>query len=502
MKRILLLVVSLFTLAPVSAQTGLTQEQKTEDFEFLFQILQENYPHFESTKESFGGDWLGRKEEFREMIRDTRSDKSFMETLFWDVVFPLTDATAKGVEVSSFGDVHKFYRESALKDPKLKTWQDEIASVEGSYDQWKGVLNQNDEPPAYDPRRNISTHTFGNGRFGVLTIYSMERTARDARHLLRSLEALKNCQYLLIDVATVRSASREYWIDNLFAYLTAKPLTHVIYHAVPQTELAERFYTQPRVDFAYAEKLPALTANVTRQTHTLIADTITVIPKGELGFKGKIWLRVGDVNFGGAEEMIQFAQATGLATVGGIRTGGGISLAPIPVVLPNSNLIVMCPVSCALNADGQSNRMAGTTPDVAWDVFGPYEDVCAWVAQIEPSLSVPRPAGPYVVGVEPFKNGARDVDPNIREITVRFNEPVGNHSSTTLNYRGRVGLWGRAEEHTMQTDHRIISVELKPDTEYFLQIMGSSGRFFGMPSLAEPSLNVPDYFIRFRTRSN
>lgn len=43
---------------------------------------------------------------------------------------------------------------------------------------------------------------------------------------------------------------------------------------------------------------------------------------------------------------------------------------------------------------------------------------------IDPTVEVPVTAGPHVVGVGPFENGAQDVDPAVTEIRFRFREPM------------------------------------------------------------------------------
>ncbi|MGB9809568.1 MAG: S41 family peptidase, partial [Caldanaerobacter sp.] len=59
----------------------LTIEQKLEDFEYMYNILKDNFPFFEVKKRVLGYDWLSRKSEFEEWIKETKNDKEFYDTM-------------------------------------------------------------------------------------------------------------------------------------------------------------------------------------------------------------------------------------------------------------------------------------------------------------------------------------------------------------------------------------------------------------------------------------
>jgi flagellar basal body-associated protein FliL len=59
----------------------LTEEEKIEDFRYMYDIMKENYPHFYSIEKMYGYDWLGHKEEFEKEIRETKDNMEFFHTL-------------------------------------------------------------------------------------------------------------------------------------------------------------------------------------------------------------------------------------------------------------------------------------------------------------------------------------------------------------------------------------------------------------------------------------
>ncbi len=104
-----------------------------------------------------------------------------------------------------------------------------------------------------------------------------------------------------------------------------------------------------------------------------------------------------------------------------------------------------------------------------------------------------------VVAVEPFGNGAQDVDPSLTEITIRFNRPlVGRGYAFNPGPGGpdtfiRIkGLKGYSEDKTAVT----IRVELEPDHEYGFYVL--HGLSFVTP---EGIHMLEDYLVTFRTRA-
>lgn len=59
----------------------LTSQEKMEDFEYMYNILKENYPYFEVNKRVNGVDWLKNKEIYESRIENTKNNEDFMEEL-------------------------------------------------------------------------------------------------------------------------------------------------------------------------------------------------------------------------------------------------------------------------------------------------------------------------------------------------------------------------------------------------------------------------------------
>lgn len=104
-----------------------------------------------------------------------------------------------------------------------------------------------------------------------------------------------------------------------------------------------------------------------------------------------------------------------------------------------------------------------------------------------------------VVAIEPFGNGAQDVDPYLTEITIRFNRPLMGRGYAfnpgpggTDTFIRIKGLKGYSEDKTAVT----IRVELEPDHEYGFYVL--HGLSFVTP---EGIHMLEDYLVTFRTRA-
>lgn len=100
-----------------------------------------------------------------------------------------------------------------------------------------------------------------------------------------------------------------------------------------------------------------------------------------------------------------------------------------------------------------------------------------------------------VISLEPFANKARDVDPNLKEMTIYFDQPM-NTKYYSFNF-GELGenAWPMTKVIGYSDDKKSIkvSLNLKPDTEYEMMVTGLSFvNIEGYP--------LKDYLIKFKTR--
>ncbi|MGL5754734.1 MAG: hypothetical protein ACRCYC_05365 [Paraclostridium sp.] len=56
----------------------LTQEQKIQDFEQMFQTIEKGYPYLEVNKRLNNVDWIANKEKYLAQIKNTENDEEFI----------------------------------------------------------------------------------------------------------------------------------------------------------------------------------------------------------------------------------------------------------------------------------------------------------------------------------------------------------------------------------------------------------------------------------------
>ena len=119
-------------------------------------------------------------------------------------------------------------------------------------------------------------------------------------------------------------------------------------------------------------------------------------------------------------------------------------------------------------------------------------------ARREAEAEVLREKALKVVAIEPFGNGAQDVDPALTELTIRFDRPlVGRGYSFGLGPGGEAtrvkfgDLVGYSEDKTSLT----MKVELEPNRNYEFLILRNYG--FVTPDGVRLYEN---YLVKFRTR--
>jgi hypothetical protein len=100
----------------------LTQHEKLEDFDYMYKILQENYPFFEVNKRLNGTDWLGKKDEYNNRIKATYNDESFYNTMS-QILSELHNGHVHMVSKNNYLDFKSVYEK--YPDGR-KAWIDQI----------------------------------------------------------------------------------------------------------------------------------------------------------------------------------------------------------------------------------------------------------------------------------------------------------------------------------------------------------------------------------------
>lgn len=491
-----------------SAQNRFTAEQKEQDFEYLYQTLKENYPYFGVLQRQVGRDWLANHDRYLQMVRESTDDKSFVGAL-QSVMRELSNGHAYVIGPDRFDLMSKVYHEAAAspgkENKRYHRWAAMYDQAGPYYEYLKELYGvkpaasetKGDAHSGYDPSRNVSLAMLGGGKIGVLTINSFMNPSGDSALLMTLLDSVQSCDHLIIDLRKNGGGNDQYWDHNIMPRLISRSYEWNGPSVLRRGPVAGTWYEKKFHSFRKVASLPNLAPEVTPEDFTVVIDKKVIRPNGKNRFNGKVWLFVGPGVFSSSESFSAFTKATGWATVAGTRTGGdGVGVDPIPMMLPGSGILVLFPAWGGLNPDGSFNFEARTTPDVEITGASRSGALVNLVHYIDPTVEVPLAAGPHVVSVGPFENGAQDVDPSVTEIKFRFSEPMHGFSFGygPLGEKAFPEFVKEKSGYSEDGMELTLAVKLKPGTEYQVEVLED----FSVRN--KEGVSVEGYLLQFRTR--
>lgn len=114
----------------------LTMEEKLEDFNYMYKILEENHPYFEVEKRKTGYDWLAHKEDFEGWIKATRNNKEYYSTIE-RILFLVQNGHTNIIKPESYDEYKRLY--SGMSN---KAWGSVLndKGVAAKYEEWKKIV--------------------------------------------------------------------------------------------------------------------------------------------------------------------------------------------------------------------------------------------------------------------------------------------------------------------------------------------------------------------------
>lgn len=367
---------------------GLTAEEKLADFDYLYQMLEENYPYFQVLKRMEGVDLTALYQELRPKIGESASDAAYFVLLnqFTDqaqsvghlsLITPMdyewfvqTYHNTEGVPENQLSSQKRLAE--AYGNPQSQAsyrglsaiLQPVMAHVQQYYAQMDPV-----EEKTAKERPNVETRILEEGRIAYIAINSFDMSyyEEDREKLLQFYQKVRDYEHVIFDLTNNFGGGMRYFDDLIAAPNISETLTCQTYELVKTGALNGQFIDLSRYrPIAELTPLERMNQQDLRELDAFYAQTYTVTPLAdEKCLKGRLWLLVGPNVFSSSEYAAMFSKATGFATLVGQRTGGdGIGEDPIPIVLPNSGLIVRYSAIYGITADGTGSQEFGTEPDI------------------------------------------------------------------------------------------------------------------------------------------
>ena len=365
------------TIPSISEANQLSQKEKLDDFEYMYDILQENFPFFEVNKRLNGIDWLGKKDEYMDLIKSTKSDDEFYASLN-SILGELHNGHTNMLDEQEYFLHKRFF---TLNSDSYSAWLQQL-NIEKAINRY----SQNDtgkEPGSTIGTTNsnivtdnVRTEILVQDKAAYLYIKSLRYSniEWDMKIIKPFLLSIKDYSKLIIDIRGNGGGSESYWTDNIVPMLISKPVSYKTYMAYRGGSFEEDFIKN-KLGFGYEKLKPIIDIDAEGlknyppelkedfKYYYMFENTIN--PKDSIDFEGKIYLLVDNGVYSSSEMFASFAKSTGFATLVGRRTGGdGIGQDPLVCVLPNSGYAFRFPMVMGLQSDGTCNNEFKTAPDI------------------------------------------------------------------------------------------------------------------------------------------
>ncbi|MDK0540853.1 S41 family peptidase [Clostridium perfringens] len=364
----------------VDIGTPLTEEQKIEDFNYLYKTIEENYPFLETNKRLNNVDWLSKKEEYLQRVKNTKSDIEFLITLN-SILSELNNGHTHMITNSSqFRDLREIYSmnkgwQKKVQLPVLNN-KKALARYNINKNEKIQVLNQ-EKNENMEGIKNASTKDIVKGKIGYIYIPQMisyYNMGKDIELIDEYLNNIKKYQALIIDIRGNGGGDSYYWISYLVPKLIDKVYENTTYSFWKDGEVINNYLKKSKVKYStgFGEmkdldttKLVNLPVEVKEDFKYYSKNTMEISPSEDsIKFKGNIYMLVDKGVYSSSEAFASFAKQTGFATLIGERTGGdGIGSDPLLHMLPNSGYIFRFSKDMGTTADGTSNEEFKTEPD-------------------------------------------------------------------------------------------------------------------------------------------
>lgn len=371
----LLLTTLIFTIINSYAQNTrqLSPEQRVRDFEYLYEILRENYGFFGMNQRLHNIDWLSKKNEYKERIKLAQNDTAYIFTLK-SIIEELNNDHVSLSPTLYYNGYVKAYNRLSQKNSRYSVWINELQKSNRN-EYWssllasnKSVLKNNLDPIHQKP--NYSDSITYNGNIAIMSILSFNMfNIEKERIMIRNfLSRIQECKYLIIDIQDNGGGSVDYWKNNIVGQIIDKPIVNKTYPIIKDGKTNRMFYA----DFFEKANILKEDSTFSNLSTELITEKFyyqtwidTISPSNHIGFSGNIYLLVNKKVFSSSEGFAQFCKTTHWATIVGEKTGGdGIGSDPAIIILPESGILINYPSLIGLNHNGALNSEEKTMPDI------------------------------------------------------------------------------------------------------------------------------------------
>ena len=351
----------------------LTEEQKLEDFEYLYNTIIENYPFLGVNERKYGVDWEANKEKYIELIKQQPDFKVALE----QIVSELNNSHTSILSKDFVENLIYYYKNISIfswRQMHLRVLNNPLVQARYGLDINTNPYLNTDSKFMENYKSNAIVQDIVEGKVASIYIPSMisyDDIEQDRKLIMEYLNKVKSYQALVIDIRGNNGGDSSYWQYFLLPLLLKEQLGVKTYTFYKEGKLVEEYLKKSRQNILEVDDLDLssfqnLPPEISEDFKYYTENKLDILPSEEdyIGFEGNIYLFVDSNVFSSSESLAVYTKESGFATIIGQQTSGdGIGTEPLITMLPNSGYIFRFSKEMGITSDGTCNNEYGTTPD-------------------------------------------------------------------------------------------------------------------------------------------
>lgn len=357
----------------------ITKKEALEDYNYVWDNLESNYPFFPLIKEETDVDYRVIRQKYFDIISGYNENIS-IKKFYMDLNECLMEFLVEGRDVGHLVLVSPDYFDMlyhAKKEMPEILNLDIIKSNIDTYKQLKKPFSFRTRLGSNSQRENLSYENPDDSTV-IMTIKSFysQFEKSDGEKILEILKD-NNLKSLILDMRYNNGGSDFYWMENIVAPNIDEPLYGTGEKAYFMNGDIAKINIQKFKDWGF--KVEEVDDIIYEQKFKYLVEKSTsyyVEPKlEEKLFKGDIYVLTSKNNSSAVDSFAQFCKDTGFAKLVGEQTRGNSPfINPNYLNLKNSSLIVAFQTDFKLNSDGSPNVLGGAKPDIGIEDIPNYRE--------------------------------------------------------------------------------------------------------------------------------
>ncbi len=347
----------------------LTLSELQEDYNYMWYILENNFIHIQDGElaEQRGVNIVKIREKYYNNLNNLSGDiydyYTYLDSMFNELTNNIPLGHLGLIPVYSYEFFPRSYPKIFDKNTKKHTdfTYNYIAKKTGEIFR----EDQNYWKPYH-------TSIIEDGEIAYIGLTSMLPISDlDKINLLEFYKEISEYGYLIIDIQNNPGGSTSVWMDNIVKPNVNETVRFINYKLFMggdyNLKYSDTFEKVPLGNIEDFYLYDSIDSNTSKYLDYYYEDYIDIEPLyDEKIFKGEIFVLINEKNYSAADNFAYFCKQTNFAKLIGRNTNGGgtTSTMSLPIILPNSGIVIRYDHYFAINDDGSSSEKFGTSPDI------------------------------------------------------------------------------------------------------------------------------------------